>query len=420
MQAIDFPTQLGVDEAQQCVIAQARIRRLAAERVDLSFAHGRVLDRDVQAMRDVPAFANSAMDGFALRGADLPGDRDVRLRIVGTRLAGNGEAASIGAGECLRITTGAPVPDGADSVVIKERVRVDGDWLVVSPGETAGAHVRPAGEDYRSGETALRAGTRLGAGALGVLASLGFADVEVVRRPRLALITTGDELVLPGAGCAPGQIYNSNGYSLAALATQAGAELLQRGTDSTRRFSHLRDDPAVLRSGLLDAAERADVIVTSGGVSAGEADFLPDLLAEIGRVHFWKVRMRPGMPLLFGEIGKTLVFGLPGNPVSSIATFLNFVCPALAALQGVAEPRPGVVYARLAEAIHKRHDRTEFLRARLESRDDGTLAVSALPKQGSGMLRGVVEANALIVVAEQARELATGSVVPVLPLPMPS
>lgn len=420
MQATDFPTQLGVEEAQQCVIAHAQSRRLPAEHVDLSFVHARVLDRDVQAMRDLPAFANSAMDGFALRGADLADDHEVRLRIVGTRLAGNGEAASVGAGECLRITTGAPLPEGADSVVIKERVRVDGDWLLVSPGETAGAHVRPAGEDYRRGETALRAGTRLGAGALGVLASLGFAEVEVVRRPRLALITTGDELVLPGAGCAPGQIYNSNGYSLAALATQAGAELLLPDTDSARRFSHLRDDPAALRSGLLDAAEHADVIVTSGGVSAGEADFLPGLLAEIGRVHFWKVRMRPGMPLLFGEIGRTLVFGLPGNPVSSIATFLNFVCPVLAALQGIEEPHPRVVYARLAEAIHKRHDRTEFLRARLESRSDGTLAVNALRKQGSGMLRGVVEANALIVVAEQERELAAGSIVPVLPLPTPS
>jgi molybdopterin molybdotransferase len=418
MDPIDFPTQLSVAEAQRRVIELCAARRLPHERVGLRDASTRVLAGDVIANGDLPPFANSAMDGFALRGGDLPESGERRFRIVGTRLAGNSAAASIGPSECLRITTGAPMPAGADTVVIKERVRVEGDELIVAAGELAGANMRPAGEDYRRGEIALRAGQRITPARLGVLASLGLAEAVVARRPRVAVMTTGDELVMPGSACGPAQIYNSNGYSLSALLAQAGGELCCFDTDgSERSFRHLRDDPAVLRAALLDAALDADVIVTSGGVSAGEADFLPGLLAEIGRVHFWKVRMRPGMPILCGEIGNTLVFGLPGNPVSSIATFLALVRPALAALQGAEDALPHVVHACLAAPIRKRHDRTEFQRARSESREDGSLWVTALAKQGSGMLRGVVEANALIVVPESVRELDVAAVVQVMPLP---
>lgn len=415
MQETEALSFISIDEAQQCVIARATERRLAAESVPLASAFARVLSRDVPVERDLPPFANSAMDGFALRASDLAGSGRTRLRIIGTRLAGDGAVAQIAQGECLRITTGAPLPEGADTVVIKERVRVDGDWLIVDAGETAGANVRAAGEDYRHGEIALRAGTRLGYAQLGVLASLGAATVSVAQQPRVAVITTGDELVLPGMPCGRGQIYNSNGYSLSALLAQSAAQ--STCSNGSLTFSHLRDDRELLRSGLLAAAEQADVIVTSGGVSAGEADFLPDLLAEIGLVHFWKVRMRPGMPVLFGEIGKTLLFGLPGNPVSSIATFLMFVRPALAALCGDDQCLPLFVHARLAQAIHKRHDRTEFLRARLDSNVDGSLMATALSKQGSGMLRGVVDANALIVFPEHAQRLEVGDIVRVLPLP---
>ena len=374
---------------------------------------GRVLAVDVVAAHDLPPFANSAMDGFALRGADLPRAGERRLRIVGTHFAGDAPAASVAAGECVRITTGAPLPHGADSVVIKERVRVEDDELVVGSGERAGANVRAAGEDYAAGEIALRAGQRIGAARVGVLASLGHADVRVAARPRVAVLTTGDELVAPGTALGAAQIHNSNGYSLAALIAEAGAV----NVDRVPPFRHLRDDARAVREGLLAAAEVADVIVSSGGVSAGEKDLLPGLVAELGRLHFWKVRMRPGMPFLFGQIGKTLVFGLPGNPVSSIATFLAFVRPALAAMQGADDAREIRLHARLAAPIMKRHERTEFLRARRESRDDGSLWVTALAKQGSGMLRGVVEADALIVVPAHVRELGVGAVVEVLPLP---
>jgi molybdopterin molybdotransferase len=412
----EVPMMISVDEAQRVVLTIARERRLPAETLALASAHRRHLAQDVLAPRDVPPFPNSAMDGFAVRAEDLPADGEAWLRIIGTRLAGDATPASIASGECLRITTGAPLPLGANTVVIKERARVDGEQLVVSAGEKAGQHVRAAGEDFRSGSTALHKGCALGAAQLGVLASLGLPEIAVGRQPRVMVMTTGDELVLPGMTCGYGQIFNSNGFSLGAMVQQTGA-LLRTPLGETG-FMQVRDDPELLRQVLLDAAKDADVIITSGGVSAGEADHLPTLLQEIGRVHFWKVRMRPGMPVLCGEIGRTLVFSLPGNPVSSIATFLQFVRPALLALQGASEVLPALCHARITQAISKRHDRTEFLRAHLESREDGTLAVTALSMQGSGMLRGVAAANALIVVDEAVRELAKDAVVPVLPLSM--
>ncbi|WP_440223023.1 molybdopterin molybdotransferase MoeA [Dokdonella sp. MW10] len=412
----DIPTFLSVPEAQAAILACCTGRVLDAEPVALHRAAARVLRADFVAGADVPAFANSAMDGFAVASADLPSEGERRLRIADTRFAGDTREARIAAGEALRITTGAPLPAGADTVVIKERVRVDGNDVVLPGGEVAGANVRPAGEDYRRGDVALRAGERLGAAQLGVLASLGHASIDVARRPRVAVVTTGDELVLPGEPLGHAQIHNSNGFSLAALLERSGAELVSP-TSSALPFDHVRDDPDRLATALRAAAATSDVVVTSGGVSAGEADFLPQLLAAHGRVHFWKVRMRPGMPVLFGELDGALVFGLPGNPVSSYATLLMFVAPALAALQGAREVQPRTWHARLAAPIAKRHDRTEFMRARLASRADGSLWATPVAKQGSGMLRGVADADALIVVPEEARMLETGTVVATLPLP---
>ncbi|MCW5580513.1 MAG: molybdopterin molybdenumtransferase MoeA, partial [Luteimonas sp.] len=223
----------------------------------------------------------------------------------------------------------------------------------------------------------------------------------------------GDELVMPGRPLGHAQIHDSNGFSLAALAAEAGASLVH----APLPFRHVRDDRGVLREVLLAAAADADVIITSGGVSAGEKDLLPALLAELGEVVFWKVRMRPGMPVLCGTLGRTVVVGLPGNPVSGVVTFLLFVRPLLRALQGIAEPSSPRLHARLSAPIAKRHDRAEFMRARLEPHADGTLGVRVLPKQGSGMLHGVVVADALVVVPEDVRELDTGHVVEVIALP---
>lgn len=407
---LDEPAmRLSVAQARQCVLDLCATRKLPAESIELESALGRVLAEDAIAPDDQPPFANSAMDGFALRGSDLPQEGGRRFRLVGQVLAGAASAPTCGAGECVRITTGAPLPRGADTVVIKENVRVDGDEVLVAAGETEFANVRPAGEDYRSGEIALRAGERLTPARLGVLASLGHSRATVARLPRVALFVTGDELVPPSQPLGFGQIHDSNRYSLGALLRQTGIE--------PKLVLHLRDDPAALRQALREAGECCDLVISSGGVSAGEADFLPGLVAELGQVHFWKVRMRPGMPVLCGGIGSALVFALPGNPVSTVATFLTLVRPALAALQGDAGTGERIWRARLAEALTKKHDRAEFLRARLESRDDGALWATALRKQGSGMLRGVAEADALIFVPEEARELAAGAVMEVLPLP---
>lgn len=403
----EFATRLSVEEAQRLVLELCAARRLPSESIRLESALGRVLAADLIAPLDQPPFANSAMDGYALRGDELPAHGTRRFRLIGSVLAGATSAPACGAGECVRITTGAPLPAGADTVVIKENVRVDDEAIVVVGGETAFANVRPAGEDYRVGEIALRAGDRLTPARLGVLAALGSAQAEVARVPCVALFVTGDELVPPSQPLGFGQIHDSNRYSLGALLRQAGIE--------PQPVAHLRDDPQALRAALRDAGDRCDLIVSSGGVSAGEADFLPRLVAELGKVHYWKVRMRPGMPVLCGEIGGALIFALPGNPVSTIATFLALVRPALAALQGAAVPRPW--RARLAAPLTKKHDRAEFLRASCATRDDGAMWATPLRKQGSGMLRGVAEADALIFVPEEASELDAGAVVDLLPLP---
>ena len=405
----EYPTYLSLDDAQALVRRLCASRRLPVEPMDLQHAFGRVLAIDIVAPHDLPPFANSAMDGYALRGADLPTRGERAFPIAGQVLAGAATALHCAAGECVRITTGAPLPGGADSVVIKENVRLERDTAIIAAGERAGANVRPAGEDYRAGDIALRAGDVLSAPRLGVLAACGQAQVAVARRPRVGVLVTGDELVAPEQPLGFGQIHDSNRYSLGGLLRGIGIE--------PAVCAHVRDDPQALKAALLEASRHCDVLISSGGVSAGEADFLPNLIAGLGTVHFWKVRMKPGMPALCGGIGDALVFALPGNPVSTIAAFLTLVQPALFALQEANASTPRRWKARLASALAKRHDRTEFLRARVESRDDGALWAEPLRQQGSAMLRGVAEADALVIVPAHVHELAIGATVEVLPLP---
>lgn len=403
-----FPTGVSVEEARALVVAISQARKLPAETVSLPVASGRILASDVAATRDVPGFANSAMDGFALRAIDLPRTGEKRFRLVGEVFAGGRAAPKIGAGTCVRITTGAPLPEDADTVVMKENTRIESDYVIVAAGTMPGANVRPAGEDYRKGDTALERGCRLGPAQLGVLASLGMTDAPVLRRPRAVLLTTGDELVAPGERLGFGQIHDSNRYSLGGLLESFGVELV--------RHERVRDDPVALRDALQRAAADADLIVSSGGVSAGEADFLPRLIGEIGKVHFWKVRIKPGMPFLFGQIDQAFLFALPGNPVSGFATCLTLLKPALDAMAGVA-PTGYPLRARLRTGIDKRHARAEFQRTRLQCDENAVLWATPHAKQGSGMLRGVAETNALIVLPEGERRFAAGDVVEVLPLP---
>ncbi|MGA8278523.1 MAG: gephyrin-like molybdotransferase Glp [Rhodanobacteraceae bacterium] len=405
----EFPGRLSVAEARATIVAVCDSRRLPAEHVALDRALGRVLIDDVVAPHDLPPFANSAMDGYALRAADLPPQGEARLRLAGVMLAGAPITRSVASGECMRVTTGAPMPANADMVIIKEHTRIDGDYVLVPSGEPPRVHVRAAAEDYRVGQIALRGGRRLVEADLGLLASFGCSRASVSRMPAVTLFSTGDELVAPDQPLGFGQIHDSNATVVAALLRRDGIE--------PNRVLHLPDDPDTMRNRLNDAAGNGEVIVTCGGVSAGEADFMPRLIGEIGRVHFWKVRIRPGMPMLFGEIAGALVFALPGNPVSAFVTFLALVRPGLLALQGVVEQPSRRWLARLDSALRKSDARTEYLRARLESRDDGVLWAKPLARQGSGMLGSIVDADCLVVVPENLHELNAGSVVEILPLP---
>ena len=402
------PTHLGVDEARRRIVEICTSRALPSERVALETALGRIAAEDMVAPFDVPGFANSAMDGFALRGAELPADSTQAFRIVGEVFAGGASASEVGPGTCVRVMTGAPLPPGADTVVMKENVREEGGQAIVIAGTPAGANVRPAGEDYRAGDVAITRGSVLTAARLGVLASFGHTHVGVSRRPRAVLLTTGDELVAPGSPLGFGQIHDSNRFSLGALLEQHGVALL--------RHERVRDDTALLRDALLRAGNDADLVVSSGGVSAGDADFLPRLIAEAGRVHFWKVRIKPGMPFLFGGVGGALVFALPGNPVSGVAILLTLMKPGLEALTGASTATPRL-RARLTQAIRKRHARAEFQRAALACDEHGRLSATPQTRQGSGMLRGVAEADALIALPEGERDFAAGEIVDIVPLP---
>lgn len=407
MSAGAFPSGVAYDEARAIIAGVAAARRLPVATMALARAHGRVLAADVTARMAVPAFDNSAMDGFALRHADVArGDGWLELR--GEQFAGGPQAPPPGPGGCVRITTGAPLPAGTDTVLIKENAEVvDGRVRVLAdPG--AGRNVRRRGEDVEPGALLAAAGQVLVPARLALLAAQGIDTVEVVRPPTVAVFCTGDELVEPGMPLGPGQIYNSNRELLMGLLRAEGLEPVAWPT--------LPDDPARIESALRHAGEAFDLVLTCGGVSAGEKDHLPALLQRCGRLHFWKVRMRPGMPALLadgGTLGPALFLCLPGNPVSVLATFLALARPLLDGLQGRAPRR--VVRARLASPWHKRHDRREFLRGRLSSGDDGTLRVEPDPADGSHRMRAAADADALIVLDEGAREYPAGAVVEVLP-----
>ena len=402
----DPPTRIGLGDALGIVRRVAAEHRLPSERIALAQAQTRVLVEDACAPIDLPPFTNSAMDGFALHGAELPEDGERAFVLIGEAFAGATSVPAIGEGECVRITTGAPLPPGADTVVIKENVRVEGNRVSVHAGEKIGGNVRAAGEDFAKDDPALTAGTSLRAPQLAVLAALGITDAAVRRQPRVAVIVTGDELVPAGQPLGFGQIHESNGAMLAAMLRETGAKVISQAT--------VRDDPAALREAMLDAAARADLIVSSGGVSAGEADHLPALLAELGEIRFHKVRIKPGMPALFGQIGASLHFGLPGNPVSAAVTFRVFVRFALDAMLGAAS-HPSIRHARLAQPMHKKHARTELLRSVLHTDDAGILWATPHAQQGSHMLRGLAESDDLVVLPEEPRDFAKGDVVAIWP-----
>jgi len=399
------PNALRVDLARQAILACLSPIE-GTERVAVRAALGRVLAQDVIPAIDVPAHDNSAMDGFALRAADLPADGEVSLKELGTAFAGRAFDGSVGAGECVRIMTGAVMPRGADTVVIQEVTRVEDGRVFVPAGQKAGQNVRYAGEDLKAGRAVLHPGHAIRPAELGLMASLGMAEVSVRRRLRVAFFSTGDELASVGSPLGEGQVYDSNRYTLYGMLARLGVDVIDMGV--------VRDDPAALEAAFLSAAANADAIVTSGGVSVGEADFVKQMMAKLGEVLFWKIAMRPGRPMAFGRIGRAALFGLPGNPVAVMVTFHQFVRAALLKLAGRAdEGEVPLLRATAAEAIRKVPGRTEYQRGIVAREASGEYSVRLTGGQGSGVLRSMSEANCFIVLEHDRGRVAAGEPVSV-------
>ncbi len=387
-------------EALDRILAQARrLAPLGAERVVLAEAAGRALAAPLRARAPLPPFAAASMDGFACRAADLPGPGG-RLEVAGTVAAGHPWPGSLRRGACLRIFTGAPLPRGADAVEMQERVTVDGGRARFERAGEVGRFVRPAGSDVARGAVALPAGTRLDPGAIGLAAALGLARVAVVRRPAVAILGTGDELVPLGRRPGAGQLVESNAHALAAAVREAGGE--------PRLLGIAPDRPAPLRRAIA-RARGADLLLTIGGVSVGEADLVRAALAEAGvAIDFWRVAMRPGKPILFGRLGRTLVFGLPGNPASALFGFELLVRPAVRALAGLPGSGRVVIRARLDAAQEKPPGLAVYLRSGVVSRR-GEPWVVPLPTQTSGDLTSAAAVGALALLPAGRTRLPRGA-----------
>lgn len=402
------------DEDGWLSVAAARAAMLGAiapvrgwESVALRSAFDRVLARDVVAPFAVPAHDNSAMDGYAVRAADLPKHAPARLAVVGTALAGSAFSGVVGPGQAVRVMTGAVLPRGTDTVVVQEIVRAVDGAVEVPAGQHAGQNVRRAGEDLPRGSVALARGKRVAAADVGLLASLGFAEAVVHRRARVAFLSTGDELASIGRPLAPGQVYDSNRYTLHCALRRLNVDLLDLGV--------VRDQPQELEAAFRDAADQADAVVTTGGVSVGEADYVRAMMARLGEVRFWKIRIKPGRPMAFGRIGEAWLFGLPGNPVAVMVAFYQFVADALRRLAGE-DPLPVHPTLRVpsAQAIRKDEGRREYLRGELFE-SDGRWQVRPAPHQGSGVLSSMSVSNCFIVLPETGGNIAPGDLVDVQP-----
>lgn len=407
---------LSVEEALEKVLAM--FRPLRVERAPVLETLGRVLAEDVIAIGDIPPHANTAMDGYAVRAADLAGARPEspkRLRVIENLAAGYVAAQQVTPGTAIRIMTGAPMPEGADAVIPFEAAHQEGAWVDCFAAMRVAANVRPAGEDVRAGEHTLTRGTRIRAQEVGMLAALGYGEVPVIRRPRVAILATGDELVDVNAPLLPGKIRNANSYSNAAQVLQYGGIPLMLGIARDT----VEDLTAKIRAGL---AQGADLLLTSGGVSVGDFDVVKTVLAAEGEISFWRVRMKPGKPLAFGYITAEVngaprtvpMLGMPGNPVSSMISFELFARPAILTMLGVQDVRKPTCEAILDQTIPHKDGRRHYVRVRLERRADGFHA-ALTGDQGSGILNSMVQSNALAIIPEEWDHAPAGARVQVLP-----
>lgn len=405
------PELLPVDEALRRIQAQSTGIG-GDETVPLREALGRFSAEAIVSPMNVPGHTNSAMDGYAFAGSDLPTDQARRFAVLGTAWAGRPFNGQVAPGSAVRVMTGAVMPRATDTVIMKEQVEVlhddNGEAIIVGPGQRRGQNVRQAGEDIAVGDCVLAPGKCVMPAELGLLGSLGIAEVRVRRRLRVAFFSTGDELRSLGEALAPGDVYDSNRYTLYGMLTRLGVELIDLGV--------IRDEPEAVRAAFHKGAELGDAVISTGGASTGEADYIGETLARLGEVRFWRIAIRPGRPLAFGRIGEALFFGLPGNPVAVMVTFYQFVQPALLRMMGSNEAHPNpMLRATCLSPLRKKPGRVEVYRAILARDADGRPSVRSTGKPGSGLLHTMSDANCFIVLGHDAQDVEAGTEVDVQP-----
>jgi len=405
-----FDSLMPVDEARK-LMHQALRPLNQFDEIELGEATGRILADDVVSPINVPSFTNSAMDGYAINAGSIPSSGVGKLKVTGTAWAGKHFSGSVDAGEAVRIFTGGLMPEGTDTVVIQEHVSVEGESVIIDASVEPGRNVRNAGEDVEQNQCVLEKGTQIGPAEIGLLASLGINRVSVFRKLRVAYFTTGDELcsVEKNAGKAlePGMLFDSNRYTLKAMLKPLPVEITDMGI--------IGDNEEDTRRAMDNAATSADLVITSGGVSAGDADFVTRVFHELGNVSFWKLAMRPGRPLAFGQIGDATFFGLPGNPVAVMVTFLQFVQPAIRRLMGCRDTDSYTIKAVCESSLRKSVGRVEYQRGILSNNADGQLIVRSTGKQGAGRISSMSNANCLIVIDAPLSGVEPGDTVKVQP-----
>lgn len=396
---------LTVEQAQQKILGSIQALTMT-ERVQLHQAQGRILAETVQSTIDVPPYNNSSMDGYAVNTEQL-NEPPFTLKVVGTSLAGHPYSGVLETGECIRIMTGAMIPEGANASIMQENVERKNDTIHFTEIPKPYSNVRFIGDDIKQGDIILEQGRSLNAADLGLLASLGLSEVNVLRRPRIAFFSTGDELQRVGYPLQAGQIYDSNRYTLRAMLQKLDVDIIDMGV--------IRDEPEAVEQAFTQAMQQADMLITSGGVSVGDADYVTQTLEKLGKVNFWKMAMKPGKPLAFGQLGSCLFFGLPGNPVSVMATFLLFVRPSILKLRGNHLPTIAEIPATTLEPLKKAIGRKDYQRGICHQDASGQWFVKATGKQESHMLRSMSQANCFIVLARESGDITANSPVKIIP-----
>jgi molybdopterin molybdotransferase len=406
MNTCDNNTSIFLTVEQALVRIERDLQAIAGfEQLAIRSALNRILAENVHSKIAVPPHNNSAMDGYAVSSADLDSRTD--FTVVGTSWAGKPYNDSVNAGECIRIFTGAVIPSDCDTVIMQEDVERNTDSIHIQTGHKAGQNIRLAGEDIQIGDVVLKAGKFLSPADIGLLASLGISEVKVKRRLRVAFFSTGDELCSLGEILQDGQIYDSNRYTIHAMLTNLGIEFIDMGI--------IPDQEEAIEAAFMEAANGNDAIITSGGVSVGDADYVTDCLRRVGKINFWKIAMKPGKPLAFGTVKDAIFFGLPGNPVSVMATFYQFVQPALRIMMGQSKQPPIRISVPCLTDLRKHPGRVDFQRGILETNEQGQLVVKSTGRQGSGILSSMSQANCFIILPKDSDNVAAGENVVVEP-----